>query len=722
MLGRTVVFALVLILATVTVAWISDRKVAGAAAANAANQSERVRISYSVRNLSDLLWHTQTQFQSYMIEPNALMRGQVETLVDDMIGRSRALHGESWVIQSDAVRPATQQLHDAMGELKSKLAAIMDIRSDPLKVFPAMTLMATKLNPLSIEFAATSTLGMQEAEDYASEPDQQRIGKLFADIRYFWSQRINTFRLLAASRLGMFNTSVEVTVNAATQNVDIFGRQLRSYLDQLQAFDTQGKLGLQQADALSELNRLFAAWDSGFEDVRLLLTVKDRWRRDIPMLREDIQPHFILLSETLRKIEAAVEQRATDDMGATTQVANQISNSLWLLTLVVAVATALGVVYFEFQIRRPMTRVAQALKAEAAGEPQIELPESPIREARDLVSAFDHMRAQVRTRQEEVQSREQRLRSIMDNTAEGIVTFDEHGQVESWNQATLQLFGWSETELARVQFSQLISAVMIGGEEEPAVADDVNISNYVGRETEVMGCHRNNTRFPLAMKVSRMVLAGQTKYTALLANITERKALMENLRKMAEHDGLTGLFNRTYFHTELERTVERAKRNAKQCALMYIDLDNFKYLNDTLGHAAGDRLLVEVARMLNSRSRRSDVVARLGGDEFTVLLNDIATEMIQATAESFRHQLSDYVFHYEGRIVDIGCSIGVSIIDGAPFVVEYIIRELMAERFRRGLNHPGADVVQQYRDFITPQSRDHVAAARAAVKHARHFD
>lgn len=391
--------------------------------------------------------------------------------------------------------------------------------------------------------------------------------------------------------------------------------------------------------------------------------VKDRWRRDTPMLRDDIQPHFILLSETLRKIEAAVEQRATGDIGATTQVAHQVSNSLWLLTLVVAIATALGILSFEFQIRRPMTRVSQALKAEAAGAENIELPDSPIQEARDLMSAFADMRAQVHARQEQIQLREQRLRSIMDNTAEGIVTFDEHGQIESWNLAAQQLFGWNELEIAGVPFAQLISAATEEG-GRPAKAGDFDISGYVGRETEVLGCHRNNSRFPLAMKVSRMVLAGKTKYTALLANITERKAMMENLRRMAEHDGLTGLFNRTYFHTELERTVERAKRNAKtQCALLYIDLDNFKYLNDTLGHAAGDRLLVEVAHMLNGRSRRSDVVARLGGDEFTVLLNDIATDMIQATAESFRHQLADYVFHYEGRTVDIGCSIGVSIID-----------------------------------------------------------
>jgi len=664
MLGRTVVFALVLILATVTVAWIADRKVGSAAIINAANQSERMQISHGVRELSNLLGEIEKQFQRYMIEPNAPLQVVIATAVDDMIARSDVLNRQPWVVQNDEIRRATQQLHDDMGALKGKLADIIEIRADPLKVFPAMTLMVTKLNPLNIEFISASTLGAQEAEDYAHHPGQQRIGRLFRDLRYLWSQRINTFRLFAASRVGMFSTSVESSVSAATQDIDIFGRQLRLHLDQLRAFDTQGKLGLQQGEAFSTLDRTFNSWNAGFDEVRSFLMVKDRWRRDIPMLRDDIQPHFILLSETLRKIEAAVEQRATNDIGATTRVANQVSNSLWLLTLVVAVATALGILSFEFQIRRPMTRVSLALKAEAAGEKNIELPASPIQETRDLMSAFYDMRAQVHARQEQVQSREQRLRSIMDNTAEGIVTFDEHGHVESWNLAAQQLFGWSEVEIAGAAFTQLISAVTIEEGERLAQAGDFDIGTYVGRETEVMGCHRNNSRFPLAMKVSRMVLAGKTKYTALLANITERKAMMENLRKMAEHDGLTGLFNRTYFHTELERTVERAKRNSKaQCALLYIDLDNFKYLNDTLGHVAGDRLLVEVARMLNSRSRRSDVVARLGGDEFTVLLNDIAIEMIHATAESFRHQLAEYVFHYEGRIVDIGCSIGVSMID-----------------------------------------------------------
>lgn len=94
--------------------------------------------------------------------------------------------------------------------------------------------------------------------------------------------------------------------------------------------------------------------------------------------------------------------------------------------------------------------------------------------------------------------------------------------------------------------------------------------------------------------------------------------------------------------------------------MLYIDLDNFKFVNDTLGHLAGDRVLVEVTGLLRKRLRKSDLLARLGGDEFAVLLYDVdALQAVQA-AEFYRHQLSDYMFKYETKAIDIGCSIGVS--------------------------------------------------------------
>jgi diguanylate cyclase (GGDEF)-like protein len=166
----------------------------------------------------------------------------------------------------------------------------------------------------------------------------------------------------------------------------------------------------------------------------------------------------------------------------------------------------------------------------------------------------------------------------------------------------------------------------------------------------------------MALKITEMTLEGRPLYIGLVADISERKALVEHLKKMAEHDGLTGLYNRSYFQTELERVVERVRRTGKPCALLYIDLDNFKYVNDTLGHAAGDRLLIEVAGLLHRRARKSDLIARFGGDEFTILLQDVDGDQAGQAAESFRRQLADYRFRQGGEQITIGCSIGVALI------------------------------------------------------------
>src|SRR5713226_7092947 len=133
------------------------------------------------------------------------------------------------------------------------------------------------------------------------------------------------------------------------------------------------------------------------------------------------------------------------------------------------------------------------------------------------------------------------------------------------------------------------------------------IKLLIGHETEITGRHKDGTKFPMALKISTLTLEGKQLYTGLVADISERKALVEHLKNMAEHDGLTGLYNRGYLQAELERVVERARRAGGQnYALFYIDLDNFKYVNDTLGHAAGDRVLIEVAAILHKRARSGE--------------------------------------------------------------------------------------------------------------------
>jgi diguanylate cyclase (GGDEF)-like protein len=118
--------------------------------------------------------------------------------------------------------------------------------------------------------------------------------------------------------------------------------------------------------------------------------------------------------------------------------------------------------------------------------------------------------------------------------------------------------------------------------------------------------------------------------------------------------------------------VDRVQRDGPTCALLYIDLDNFKYVNDTLGHAAGDRLLIEVAGILHRRARRGDLVARLGGDEFTVLLYDTHLDMAWHVADSFRHALSE-LRQRGAQQTDIGCSIGVALIEKTARSAEDIL-------------------------------------------------
>lgn len=266
-----------------------------------------------------------------------------------------------------------------------------------------------------------------------------------------------------------------------------------------------------------------------------------------------------------------------------------------------------------------------------------------------------------------IQSRQKYLETILDNAAEGILTFDENGVIKSCNRAAENLFGYRSAEIVNQNLSVIIPPDGRDQREDYlAHFMRTKVQTLLGREGEVLGRTQNGRKFPMAIKISRIMFENEPLYIGLISDISERKAILENLRQMAEYDGLTGLYNRSYFQEELERAVDRAKRGKCFLAnLLYIDLDNFKYVNDTMGHAAGDQLLVEVAEMLNKRVRKGDIVARFGGDEFTVLLYDSEPQSAYTIAESFRQKMSGHSFMYKGKSVDIGCTIGVAAIDAS---------------------------------------------------------
>lgn len=156
-------------------------------------------------------------------------------------------------------------------------------------------------------------------------------------------------------------------------------------------------------------------------------------------------------------------------------------------------------------------------------------------------------------------------------------------------------------------------------------------------------------------------------------DVTEQKAFQKQLAYQAEHDSLTGLFNRHYFQQELERTVARVGRSGADCALFYIDLDQFKYINDTLGHAAGDQLLIEISLLVSSHVREGDLLARFGGDEFTLLIYNVRAQDIPKVAENFRLLFEDYKFFYDNKSFNVTSSIGAAAIDASETSADEVL-------------------------------------------------
>uniref|UniRef100_UPI002FE0F2C3 EAL domain-containing protein n=1 Tax=Silanimonas lenta TaxID=265429 RepID=UPI002FE0F2C3 len=254
------------------------------------------------------------------------------------------------------------------------------------------------------------------------------------------------------------------------------------------------------------------------------------------------------------------------------------------------------------------------------------------------------------------------LRSIGD----AVATTDGEGRLRWLNPAAERLCGMAVAEAAGRPCAEVFALRL---EEAATPFDAVARCLGEGRELHVEGQavlqRRDGAEFAVELSVApiRDDEGGLHGAVLVLHDVTEQRRLDREMRFRATHDALTGLPNREALEAELQRALEAATAEAQGSALAVIDLDQFKVVNDTCGHAAGDLLLRQVARLFVDTVRRRDFVARIGGDEFAIVLHHCTPEQAQRVAQLICDRLETWRFEHGGHRFRIGASIGIAPID-----------------------------------------------------------
>ncbi len=288
---------------------------------------------------------------------------------------------------------------------------------------------------------------------------------------------------------------------------------------------------------------------------------------------------------------------------------------------------------------------------------------------------------------------------VFENTIEGVVVTDADGLIQWVNPAFTKITGYSQSE-ATGQNPRILKSER---HKDTFYRDMWNDLENKGQwQGEIWNRRKNGETYPEWLTISAIKdETGKTvQYVSIFNDITERIQREERIKYQAYHDALTGLPNRALFHDRLSMALTHAHRNGEMVAVMMLDLDQFKRINDTLGHPVGDRLLQEVGKRLITYLREGDTVSRLGGDEFALILEDIQSiENVIKVAQKILRKMETPV-HINAHDLHISTSIGISLYPSDGQDVDTLLKHgdtAMYQAKQEGRN--------RYR-FYTPEMND----------------
>lgn len=272
----------------------------------------------------------------------------------------------------------------------------------------------------------------------------------------------------------------------------------------------------------------------------------------------------------------------------------------------------------------------------------------------------------------ELRRSEKRYRSVVQTATDAIIMANSKGEIIAWNNGAKAMFQYSEDEMIGEALTRLMPKHLI----EPHIASMNYVvgggePRFIGRAVEVMAIRKDQTEFPIELVLSTWDEDNELFFTGIIRDITERKIFEEKLKYQNVHDILTGLFNRQYYETEIER-LQNSRRFP--ISIIVMDMDGLKKINDTLGHSTGDEHLRQLAGLLKQCFRPEDLIARIGGDEFVAVLPETNFSSAANVIKRLRNNLHE-VNEKKNDLHIINLSIGLATCENQNERLSYVFKQ-----------------------------------------------
>lgn len=353
-----------------------------------------------------------------------------------------------------------------------------------------------------------------------------------------------------------------------------------------------------------------------------------------------------------------VVQKRTDEAYAPIST---LRNLLLSLIVLFSVAVIFATLYIARSITLPISRLTSVATRISSGNLSERADVSTHDETGVLAKAFNQMTENLVEDINERRQAEEKIQSLLKSAPDAIVIVEQNGDICLANLQVERLFGYSSTELLGNPVGVLVPDQYLRIKESSH--DTPSTGQNPGtwpKDREFYGVRRDGTEFPIEISLAPIKTNAGLLTTIVIRDITEHKQAEARLVRQANYDTLTGLPNRLLAADRLSQALAHAHRKKLQVAVMFLDIDRFKNVNDTLGHSVGDRLLTEVASRLSESVNEDDTVARLGGDEFLVILTELNT---LASAEVVAVKILEALsrpFKLEERELFTSASIGIT--------------------------------------------------------------